>query len=497
MKFKSSIAWMITVLTLASTLIACGSKDNNENTPTDTKGSETVLETETETDTRELTDLEKRQLVTDGLEDVDFNKAEFRIVTGEEEIWQFYVESETGDPCNDAVWKRNAKIENRFNVIINSFSVGRSAEILEKILQGENFCELMTYGIDRMGYFIENHVLYDWNDIPVIKLDSPWYNQATNESCTINDHLYTLATDMAISSLTYTYAMFFNPTLLANYGFNAEDLYDYVVDGTWTFDKFITISKDIYADQNLNNERDEEDIFGFMHEEGAWHGMDAWPFAFGHEYSSYDVNSGELTIFYATDTMVAADAKMREYLQSAGVFTRSWADDELEFFVNGSVAFVIRTLNDCFGDLRVMEDYGVIPIPKFNEAQESYYTTINREHNMMTIPYTVQEDSLEFIGTIVEALSCESYRSVFPTYFDSALKGRYAKVPQVAKMMDYIEQGRKIDVIQLFGESLFDGFDTGFANGLSDKSNLATQWAMMERRLKVILPKFYDAFTEQ
>jgi len=50
MKFKSSIAWMITVLTLASTLIACGSKDNNENTPTDTKGSETVLETETETD---------------------------------------------------------------------------------------------------------------------------------------------------------------------------------------------------------------------------------------------------------------------------------------------------------------------------------------------------------------------------------------------------------------------------------------------------------------
>jgi len=85
MKSKRTIAWLLTLLTIGSTLIAC-SDDSHKKQPDETKGTQDVstdASTDSQTESRELTDLEIRQSIDDGIGEADFGEKNFRIaITG-------------------------------------------------------------------------------------------------------------------------------------------------------------------------------------------------------------------------------------------------------------------------------------------------------------------------------------------------------------------------------------------------------------------------------
>ena len=49
-----------------------------------------------------------------------------------------------------------------------------------------------------------------WTDIPYVNLEQPWHNKLANDGATINGKLFTICSDLSVSSMTYTYAIFFN-----------------------------------------------------------------------------------------------------------------------------------------------------------------------------------------------------------------------------------------------------------------------------------------------
>ena len=61
---------------------------------------------------------------------------------------------------------------------------------------------------------------------------------------------------------------------------------------------------------------------------------------------------------------------------------------------------------------------------------------------------------VDFVGTIYEVLSAESYKTVFPAYYDVALKSRYSAEPATAQVVDILMAGRKLDFTFQFGEKL-------------------------------------------
>ncbi|MBQ3065809.1 MAG: hypothetical protein IJC98_06210 [Clostridia bacterium] len=506
MQAKRTIAYLLSILTVASKMIACcadADADNGKQTETTNNVQDESTQTEeVTTDTKELTALEKRQQISDGLSEADFNERVFRIATGDKNgtdlSLEFDIEAETGDPAQDAIWKRNRMIENRFNCIIESSNIGNFNECVQMFDTMQNFCEIFTFGADQMCHLVQRGYLYDWYDIPVINLDAVWYNQYAIDSLTVNDTLYTLASDFNIGTLTRTYAMFFNTRLLQNYSYDQKDIYQMVEDGTWTIDQMITITRDVYEDINMNNNRDEDDLFGFMATEGKWNANDAWLTSFGHEYVIHN-DDGTLTPNFLTDLSVSALNKLRDFYSKEGVFVREWAHGTDEYFVNGNVMSIVEQLDICFHALRDMEDvYAVVPMPKWDEEQEKYLTNADMlYYTLTTVPKSVSEDSFEFIGTIVEALAAESYKSVFPAFFDYALKGRYAKEPEVARMMDYIEQGRTFDIVQVYDETVFSGLSVLFSQLLTNtKDQITSRWTMLQRQLDVKLPAFYEQFQD-
>ena len=506
MQTKRTLASLLTLLTLGSTLIACGSYDveKEDSAGTSSKDSQSIVndteDSAAETDSRQLTDLEIRQSIDDGVTDVDFNEREFRILTRtESNVRHYFVEGETGDPCDTAVFRRNAKIEDRFNILIEADFVDDNAVLIDYVLNGQNEAELYALWAYSMYKYVEAGVLANWHNVPVINLEQPWYNQYANKESTINDVLFALHSDLSISTLTGMMAIFFNDRLVQNYGIDKKALYSLVDDGKWTIDALISYTKDIYEDLNQNNVRDNEDFFGFTLK--LVEQTDIFPIAFDISYTSINAD-GQLDFTFESnlEKYNNAVAKIRDFIKLEGV----WAEYHCptsEKFINGETLFTALWFDYCFSELRNMEDtYLILPYPKWDESQDSYYTTAQDEYELFCLPKTVPVDDYEFVGTIVEVLSAETYKSVYPAYYDAALKGRYSKEPETAEMIDLIMDGARLEFAFQFGSSYFNRLPYLFRELMNDNVlQVATSWTMIKRVIdaKVVNNgKFYDLFVD-
>ena len=104
------------------------------------------------------------------------------------------------------------------------------------------------------------------------------------------------------------------------------------------------------------------------------------------------------------------------------------------------------------------DDFGIIPMPKLNEAQENYTSYIHDGSSAFTIPVTAQ--NTEVTAAYLEAMSAESYRLVTPAYFETAIKAKYSRDSETSQMLDLIVSGVYLDYSYIYGQSLSTPIDT-------------------------------------
>ena len=491
---------MISLLAIGTLAASCAgtSVENGQ----ETKAQEN-RQPETQTsvpENAEPTEIEKRQLLSDHLEEQDFGGREFRIVTAETRAAEVDVETQTGEVCNDAIFNRNARIEERFNCSIGTilhpnFDEANSA-VQKFVRAGMDEAELL-YSVDFKVYVLANaKVIQNWTEIPNIDLTQPWYNRLANDGSTLNHILYACCSDFSVSALTETYAVFYNTRLTDSYDWSSEYLCNLVNDGKWTIDTLISMTKDLRQDLNGDGKRDENDLYGFGYRvRGAG---DAWLIAFGGSYTSINAD-GTLNINFMNEKTVDALRKLQDYQwYSEGFYEYETSElREPEHFLNGQLVFAPLTFDNAFTTLRNMEDnYSVLPYPKWDEAQTEYYTGATDAFFVSMIPLTA--DDTGFIGTVFEALSAESYKTVYPVYYDVALKGKYSSDQSMADMIDLIMNGRKFDFAFQYGESQMQRMPYLFRDLLIRNQGMgkeiASEWAAIEQKLNKKLQKLYDIY---
>ena len=85
----------------------------------------------------------------------------------------------------------------------------------------------------------------------------------------------------------------------------------------------------------------------------------------------------------------------------------------------------------------------------------------------------------------MEALSAESWRSVYPQYYDIALKGKYSLDRDTATMVDLVLAGRNYDFSFLFGEAEFNRLPYFFRDLLADRDvNIASKYKKAEKAIR-------------
>ena len=146
-------------------------------------------------------------------------------------------------------------------------------------------------------------------------------------------------------------------------------------------------------------------------------------------------------------------------------------------FLTGNVLLTGGWLanTDTYRELRF--NYGVLPYPKYDESQESYKTTVLNNHSVVAIP--VDSKDRERAAAVCEALAYESWNSVTPAYFETALKVKYARDNDSAQMFDIIREGVSFDFGYIYTASL-GGINDVFKNSIVARKAWASTVASIE-----------------
>lgn len=482
---KRLFTLLLAALLVSSALTACGNSDAEKtNDTTSTNVADTTAAVETDA----LTDYEQRQLISDDLPENDFGGQEFRVLTTDHDSYnsvtfEIIAEELTGDACNDAVFNRNVDIGERFNMTIVGMAEKEPYKLVNNaVTAGTDEYDLAGVYNFQSYYLITAQSLLNWLEIPHVNLEKPWHNALSNDAATINGRLYTICSDYAITSMTYTYATFFNVRMLTDYGYPAENLYDMVRNGEWTIDKMSEMVAGMYTDTNGDGKKDADDIYGYGYE--LTNPADVWTTAFGEHLSSV-TKDNDIEINFMTDKMVSILEKLMDFhYNNEGVYLPATQYDEEKYFLNGKFAMAPLRFHTAYTTLREMEDtYSMLPYPKWDEDQDTYYTNADDKFTAFGVPMTAY-GNLEFVGTIYEALCAESYKKVYPAYYDIALKGKYSSDAGTAEMVDLIMAGRYFDFSFQFGETIFQNLPYQIRNMLRAKNtNLASTYDSMEKKL--------------
>ena len=128
------------------------------------------------------------------------------------------------------------------------------------------------------------------------------------------------------------------------------------------------------------------------------------------------------------------------------------------FFENGHALFSQRVPNDIYKLRDMNDDIGILPMPKYDEAQENYKSAA-WGGAVWTLSRTFDMADAEKLGAALEAMSFYGYRDVIPVYKEVALKTKTTRDNESADMLDIIFGTIYFD----FGTNIM--YDAVFAEG--------------------------------
>lgn len=162
-------------------LTSCGSTTDNGNEDT-TAENGTAPDTTTEEVQPELPER-------------NFEGYNFNILNGNVYSW-FTVsnvtsEEENGDTMNDAIYRRNRKVEERYNITITETpSSNAQSDYLKSIQAGDNSFDIALLRMEWALPVVLQSAAVNWADIPHLELDREWWVQGSLTSMSLLNNIY-------------------------------------------------------------------------------------------------------------------------------------------------------------------------------------------------------------------------------------------------------------------------------------------------------------------
>ena len=401
-------------------------------------------------------------------DDRDFGGYEFTFLgngTAYNSYWyskDIYVEEETGDTINDAVYARNRAIEEKYNITIKGVFTGTQYNDAKKsINSGDGTYDAFTVPLQgATASLAQEGLLMDLKKAPYIDLDKPWWDQRANEQLSINHKLMFTISDLLIIDKDALFIFLFNKDVIQEHGL--EDPYQLVKKGTWTIDKMWDMAKGLPKDVDGNGILDDKDAYRLLLANHTMHGNVV---SSGQLVITKDQNDlPELNI--AHPLIQASTERWLEIINDkentwvANVWASRHADIwmyQLEVLSEKRGLWLYAGM-DRVTTLRTFDfNFGILPNPKFDETQTDYY---NHVHAWCTTAVSIPITSdPERTGMVLEALTGESYYTLRPAYYDVSLKTKFMRDDESGEMLDLIFDTRCYDLGHVYNwGGVFDLF---------------------------------------
>ena len=398
------------------------------------------------------------------------------------------------------------KIESDYNVKINGeltqMDQYTNGIIKNQVTSGLHYYDIVFDSLNSAAAMATEDLQMDLSDISTIDLSHPWWDQNAVKDLSINNKLYFVCGDINTYDDQGTFCVLFNKNLKKQFGIE-EDFYQLVRDNKWTMDKFEEICKsNVTYDSTGDNILDENDTWALGTER---YNIFIQLIGAGQRISTKDNNdlpylvlseSKEATFkvlqdileFY-NDEQTVMVANTPKY-ENKG-YNNVWEATVHKAFIEGRELFYMCGLFNA-ASFRVMEDeFGILPIPKYNETQDRYYHTVQSGHNtVMHIPTTTP--NVEDLGLVISALAKESKRLVTPAYYDVQLKYRDSRDDESGEMLDLIFATRTFDVADAYN---WGGIREQYVN--MSQSDIASRFDAMLSAANLAMESFVEKMTDE
>ena len=441
----------------------------------------------------------------------NFNGATFTFLVMDDpcfrHLYDVDIEEMDGDAINDAIFNRNRFVEERLGVEIKAVKGGGNADkqIATNISTGDNAYQASWLKVDNFFSQAMRGSFYDLNATPHINLDKLYWDQNVVRDFTIGGKLYGIMGDMSTSVSIFTHLFGVNKKIAENYNISVDDMYQTVRDGKWTIDKMLEIfSVGIYSDLNGNSKRDGLDQFAFGVSPAVFEAMFSGA---GEKWITKD-SDDNLVLSPLTERMVSVFEKIVSLTADKQMTLGTWNIGSVQGVSNtyGYVyedKFINNTSFIVDIDLGIMMDYrkkmdddfGIVPIPKYEESQPVYSVYAYPFFPLLSVPITEMGESLEMTGMVLEALAEQSYKTLTPVFYDLAISGKYTRDEASVEMLDLILRSRIYDPLYF---NAWSGDLRGQLSSqlTSEKLNIASAYAKSESKLVAQLESVVNQFRE-
>lgn len=456
MKHTKTIALILLITLFLSILLTACSAENKQ-TVDELNGSDTSNAHSDENLTAKI----ERATIKDSLPNgLNFKDETIRIYSSNSINENNYIEGmgeQSGDIVYDAVYARNLAVEERlgvsfkYSVFNDDDNAKTRAYVRNLILSNEDTHDLiLERQFPLMPLILEGSFANVLEGEHFDFAQPWWWSDYMDKTAVGADKRYILVGDYFIDMLQGMNVLYFNKNMYnSNYG-DPEDLYKFILDGKWTIDVVSKYIKESYVDVNGNNTVDEDDTFGYV-TYATSASVDPFVYSTDIKFSSRDAN-GIIQINPYNDKYITLTQKLYDLFFNDG--TRVYnSNASVDKFKAGGGLFLGKSRFNVLVSLRDMEDdYGILPYPKYDETQDHYRTLVHDNQCLGVIPITTTK--LDTISAVVEALCAESYRSLIPAYYETALKVKYVRDDLSVQMIDMIHGAASTEFIYVYYESL-------------------------------------------
>lgn len=486
-KLRSRLAVLMSALMLISPVfISCTDSGSGKAEETTAAATEGITE-QTTAAGHELSDLPDTH---------DLSGYEYRIMNSDYSWDNFRcnlinAKELTAEILNDTVYNRNLMLKDKYNFKITEISTGAAdptSSLTKSVLAGEDVCDVAVCTLSTALKSVYSNIFVDVEDVPNINITKSYWDQGMIEQLSLKGVVYFLSGDILLSdddSLSFT---MYNRQMADGYGI--ENLYDTTREGKWTYDKMMECIKTVITDLNNDSKFDQNDVIGVLYHKGT---------CFNAYLASCNVSlcytDADENIQLISDTTHAVDAydKIAQLLTTQG-YAYDWTKfGNAEVQANGIIT-MIESKQALFSNMIISQvrrfyrniatDFGILPMPKLDESQESYITSGTGSHALF-IPST--NIHLEETGFITEAMAAASYE-LTDVYYHTALESKYTRDAESYEMIELGTEKIIYDMAAVYGwGSLYSTLNSALHSGVAFTSIFTSGRTATAKLIEVFL----------
>lgn len=354
-----------------------------------------------------------------------------------------FAPSSVDSDVTEARYFRQKLVEDKLNTSILTIG-GTSEQIFENLRISEKagtyYADIIAVPMKELGKFIAAGLLLRVNSLPFLNLGAEWFDKDGMTQATAGyNSAYTVIGDVNIEP-GKLYSVLWNKELAASV--SAGNLYKLSYNGSWTWDYMLTCAR---AMANVNS-----GIYGIASTADAGTFISAFYAASGEKLMRPG-SDGALSASFGGDRAQAVVEKLKGFFaREAGMLGSAWeipVSQSSATFYEGNAAFLVTPLEAVEWFKNMKKNWGVLPLPKYDESQEKYYSYIDGTALSFSTP--AGNESIESAGIFISAFSAATGDLIADAFYTHLIK-YVVRDSDSLNMMDIIRSGPTIGFADIF-----------------------------------------------